>query len=44
MRVNTAPRSTQIERIPEQGSARGFLEIERWTSEEDAIAVWGGKG
>jgi hypothetical protein len=42
--VNTAPRSTQIERVPEQGSARGFLQIERWSSEEDAITVRSGKG
>jgi hypothetical protein len=44
MGVNTAPRSAQIERVPEQGSARGFLEIERWSSEEDAITVRSGKG
>jgi hypothetical protein len=44
MGVNAAPRSTQIERVPEQGGARGFLEIERWSSEEDAIAVRSGKG
>jgi hypothetical protein len=44
MGVNAAPRSTQIERVPEQGSARGFLEIERWSSEEDAITVRSGKG
>src|SRR6266852_2297458 len=43
MRVDTTPRSMQIERVPEQGSARGFLEIERWSSEEDAIAVRSGK-
>ena len=44
MGVDTAPRSTQIERVPEEGSARGFFEIERWSSEEDAITLRGGKG
>lgn len=44
MGVNAAPRSTQIERVPEQGGARGLLEIERWSSEEDAITVRSGKG
>lgn len=42
MRVDAAPRSAQIERVPEQRGARGFLEIERRPSEEDAIAVRGG--
>jgi hypothetical protein len=44
MRVDAAPRSAQIERVPEKGSARGFFEIERWSSEEDAITLRGGKG
>lgn len=44
MGVDTAPRSAQIERVPEEGSARGFFEIERWSSEEDAITLRGGKG
>ena len=44
MGVNTTPRSAQIERVPKQGSARGFFEIERWSSEEDAITVRSGEG
>ena len=44
MGVNAAPGSAQIERVPEQGSARGFLEIERRSSEEDAITVRSGEG
>lgn len=44
MGVDTAPCSTQIERVPEEGSARGFFEIERRSSEEDAITVRGGEG
>jgi hypothetical protein len=43
MGVDTTPRSAEIERVPKEGGARGFLEIERWSSEEDAITVWGGK-
>jgi hypothetical protein len=44
MGVDTAPCSAQIERVPEEGSACGFFEIERWSSEEDAITVRGGEG
>ena len=44
MGVDTAPRSSQIERVPEEGSTRRFFEIEQRPSEEDAIAVGGGKG
>jgi hypothetical protein len=44
MGVDAAPCSAQIERVPEEGSARGFFKIERWSSEEDAITVRGGEG
>ena len=44
MRVDAAPRVAQIKRVPEEGSAGGFFEIERWPSKEDAITVWGGEG
>jgi hypothetical protein len=43
MRVDAAPRAPQIERIPKEGSTRGFFEIEGWSSQEDAIAVWSRK-
>jgi hypothetical protein len=43
MSVNAAPRAPQIKGVPEEGSARGFFEIERWPSKEDAIAIGGRK-
>jgi hypothetical protein len=45
MGVDTAPRASQIKRVPEEGGTRGLFQIERWPSKEDAMAVaWGGKG
>lgn len=42
--VNAAPRAAQIKGVPEEWRARGLFEIERWPSEEDAIAIRSGKG
>jgi hypothetical protein len=44
MSVNAAPCAAQIKGVPEERCTRRFLETERWSSEEDAIAIWGGKG
>lgn len=44
MSVNAAPGAAQIKGIPEERRARGLFEIERWPSEEDAIAIRSGKG
>lgn len=43
MGMNAAPRAAQIKGVPEEGRARRFFEIERRSSEEDAIAIRGGK-
>lgn len=42
--VNAAPCAAQIKGVPEEWRARGLFEIERWPSEEDAIAIRSGKG
>ena len=39
VRVDTATRAAQIERVPEERRACGLFEIERRPSEEHAIAV-----
>ena len=44
MGVDAAPRIAQIKGIPEERRARRFFEIERWPSEEDAIAIGSGEG
>jgi len=44
MSVNAAPGAAQIKGVPEERRARGLFEIERWPSEEDAIAIRSGKG
>jgi hypothetical protein len=44
MGVDAAPRAAQIKGVPEERGARGFFEVERWPSEENAIAIRGGKG
>ena len=43
MSMNAAPRAAQIKGVPKEGGARGFFEIERWSSEEDAVAIRSGK-
>jgi hypothetical protein len=45
MRVDAAPRGSQIKRVPEEGGTRGLFQVEGWSSKEYAIAAgWGGKG
>lgn len=44
MSVNAAPGAAQIKGVPEEWRARGLFEVERWPSEEDAIAIRSGKG
>lgn len=42
--MDTAPRASQIKRVPEERRTRGLFQIKRWPSEEDAITARGGKG
>ena len=44
MGVDAATRASQIKRVPKEGRTRGLFQIERWSSEEDAITAWGRKG